>query len=191
MDKLFFRNDDINPNTDIPKLIKCYRVIRELYPKAEIYSCITLFAKDHAGGSVYPNVPFKDNPTEWFYGIDRGTKWNWQDIHVPWFGTIVSHGLFHTDHSKLSKDAQEMSIIASCSFLKTKTFMPPYGRQNEDTIRICRDNNIQLILNVEWKSLEFNKFDPSHKHWYFHSWRYTPEKLREALSVSACAVPRI
>jgi hypothetical protein len=86
-------------------------------------------------------------------------------------------------HSSLSKDAQEMSIVGSCRFLGTDKFIAPFNDYNEDTIDVCVENKIELVTkSYNWKSIEHNQFDSSHKYWYFHSWRWSEKKLREYLN---------
>lgn len=176
MDKLIFRNDDINPNTNFYRLGKMYLAILSVFPEAEIWSCVTLFGKTNKDGSVYPGVPFKDNPLKWFYDVDDVMPY-YDEI----FGKLVSHGLLHADHSELTKDAQEMSIVTSCKFLKTNTFVPPFNRYNLATVDVCKDNNIKLVTNQGWKNFEYEKFDVTQKKWYFHSWRWTPDSLKKLL----------
>ena len=95
---------------------------------------------------------------------------------------VASHGLYHIDHSKVSRQTQEMSIIGSCAYLKTDKFVPPFNKFNKETSDICFDNGIQMCASTAWKNLEFEKFDPLRELWYFHSWRWTPKQLKEFLS---------
>ena len=177
MEKIIFRNDDVCANTDLMDLCKQYALIETLIPNVEIWSAVSLFSKFSGMGSVYPEVPFKDRELKWFYGIDDFLS----NVEViP--GVIASHGLFHVDHTIIPVEMQEMSIVTSCNYLNTEIFIPPFNRWNEDTLGICQGNGIDLVAKYPWKSLEFNNFDPSHKYWYFHSWKWTPEKLRKALN---------
>lgn len=175
-----FSDHDINPNTDFVKMNECYAVIKELFPTAEIISGVNLLGRENEEGSVYPHAPFKNNPVYWFYGVD-----NFIQVEDLPKTTIASHGLIHVDHSKIDHDAQEMSILSSCSMLGTKIFIPPFNKFNEDTLQICEDNKIEIIISsYGWKSLEHNAFDKNHEKWYFHSWRYNPTSLRETLLAS-------
>lgn len=175
---MIFRDDDINPNSDFDNVEKCYNVIRELFPESTIISGVNIFGKTNRTGSVYPNPPFKTHSVKWFYDVDLFILP--EDLPKT---VIASHGLLHVDHSRIDYDAQEMSIVTSCRLLNSKIFIPPFNKFNEDTIRICKDNEISMIMSYDgWKSMEFNKFDCSHNNWYFHSWRYSPEVLREYLN---------
>ena len=177
---LIFRNDDICSNTNLMRLREMYEVIKQEHPAVRIISGVTLFSSGGTKGSIYDDIPFKDKPTNWFYGVDSFIK----DIsRVP--GEIASHGLLHVDHSKISRDAQEMSILTSCNYLGTNLFIPPFNKFNADTVRICLNNNITIFNSKKWKSIEFEPFNTDHEYWYFHSWRYDKDTLRKAISVNS------
>lgn len=177
MDRLIFRNDDVNANTDPNLLQKIYGAIHTTFPDSDIWSCITLFSQQNIKGSIYKETPFKNNETNWFY---KSANIFMPSTPMPHLFKIASHGLYHIDHSSVSRETQEMSILGSCSYLRTNKFVPPFNKYNQDTLDICFDNDIQIIPEG-WKSLEHEIFDPSHKHWYFHSWRWSPGKLKEVL----------
>ncbi len=182
---ILFRNDDINPSTDLENLYDLYELIARLFPQSRIISGVTLFGKWNEKGCVYPiiDLPLKDKETNWFYNTNRVLH---RHSHV--IGDIASHGMFHVAHDKISKDAQEMSILGSCSFLGTRKFIAPFNAYNKITSDICLANNIELINSkYEWKSLEFNKFDANHKYWYFHSWRFSIKQLMDKLNVEHSA----
>lgn len=174
---MIFRNDDVTVNSDKKKLAGIYGAIHNLFPDAEIWSGITLFAQNNFKGSVYLDTPFKDKDIKWFY---KNADSFMYDYRHPLY-KVVSHGLYHIDHSNVSRETQEMSIIGSCSFLKTDIFVPPFNRFNQDTLDICFDNDIK-IKTEGWKSLEHNDFDSRHKFWYFHSWKYTVNQLKDKIN---------
>ncbi len=178
MERLIFRDDDVSFNTDKKKINHMYGIIHTLFPNAEVWTGITLFAENNFKGSVYLDTPFKDKEVNWFYKKAD----SFMDIYRHPLCKVVSHGLYHIDHSKVSRDTQEMSILGSCSYLKTKIFVPPFGRFNQDTKDICFDNSITIGHGDEWKSLEYNDFDSNHKFNYFHSWRFTSNQLKDKLS---------
>jgi hypothetical protein len=137
-----------------------------------------LFSKYNNVGAVYREVPFKSKPVNWFYDVDKFLL----EYEYMTKDHVASHGLFHVDHAKIGKDAQEMSILGSCSFLKTNLFCAPFNSFNQDTRDICEKNEIRLINDVyPWRSLEHQPFDPNHKYWYFHSWRVHPDTLKRKL----------
>lgn len=175
---IVFRDDDISANTDFDNMEGCYKVIKELFPDSAIISGVNIISRGNKNGSVYPNPPFKKNKVDWFYNVDKFIQV--EDLPKT---IIASHGLIHVDHSRINHDAQEMSILSSCSMLGTKIFIPPFNKFNEDTLKICEDNKIEILLTSHgWRSLEYNKFDKNLSKWYFHSWRFTPETLRKVLS---------
>lgn len=175
---LVFRNDDINPNVRLEIVDRYYDIIHSLFPNAEIISCVTLMAKQNYKGSIYPKTPFKDNNLEFFYDVDSFVR----EVHTYPNTQIASHGLFHVDCTKLDYQSQEMNIVSSCNYLKTKMFVPPFNKYNQDTEAVCYKHGITLVKPESWKSLEHEPFDMEHQNWYFHSWRLTPEKLRNILS---------
>jgi len=177
---VIFRNDDVNYNSNFFELDEMYRGIKHLFPKAEIWSCITIFSRENKKGSVYPATPFKSKPFEYFLEVDRVCE----RYSAPEGVKIVSHGLWHLDHSKISPELQEASIVTSCNLLNTRIFVPPFNKWNADTDRICDKHDIELVKFEDgWLSLEHNDFDKTHELWYFHSWMHTPQSLLEKLSV--------
>lgn len=180
---IIFRNDDVSGTTDIQRMLSCYDVIRSVFPESQILSAVSILSKGNPIGSVYPGVPFKNNPQKWFYDVDRGFDFDFLSCMES--SKVVSHGMLHFDHSKASYDTQEMSILTSCNLLKTNIFVPPFNKFNLDTEIICKENNIFLVGKDEkWLSLETNKFNPEHKHWYFHSWRIGADKMKEILGAN-------
>ena len=175
--EIIFRNDDVSMASNVWDVHDMYKTINNKLPDAEIWSAVTVFSKGRSG-PVNPKLMYsqsKDNPFDFFYDVD--SVWRYK----RGFGKLVSHGLFHVDHSRLDFKSAEMSILGSCKFLETDIFIPPYGRVNDAVIDVCKKHGIKLELGYPldgWKSLEFNKFDPTHEKWYFHSWRYTPETFK-------------
>jgi hypothetical protein len=93
---------------------------------------------------------------------------------------IASHGLIHADHRLLTKEVQELSIILSCSLLKTKTFVPPFNKWNKDTEDICKEHGIELIkFEKGWLSMEHNPYFMGHELWYLHHWKFDLDKVKE------------
>lgn len=174
---MIIRNDDVTANTNIFHLAEMYGTIKDFLPKAEIWSCVNLFCRTTPSGSVYPDLPLRQRDMKYFYNVDLLLR----DIPAKNF-RIVSHGTHHVDHSKLSRDAQEMSILTSCSYLHTDIFVPPFSQFNETTKQVCKANGIRLVMPMDgWKSLESHEFCAGHKLWFFHSWRFTPKEFRKKL----------
>lgn len=176
---MIFRFDDISANTDFDDFSEQLDILRERFD-AKFIVGINILAKSNDGGSVYPNPPFKDREKDFFYGVDRMISLaKIQSLNLD-EEEICSHGLFHIDHSKLSIDAQEISILGSCNLLGAKKFIPPFNRFNEETKEICRTHGIDFINSgdgIEWKSLESELFNPSHEYWYYHPFRISASDL--------------
>jgi hypothetical protein len=178
--KIIIRNDDVSPNTDYRELMRMYAIIEEYVPDAEIWSVWC---------PVCQNIPYANRLyRERYYPLRGQTKeffmMQSDRIGLPSYGTkyrkIASHGMMHIDHRELSKGAQMMSIVTSCYLLKTHLFVPPFSEYNSDTEEVCKEYGVRLVKREDgWKSLESTEFDPKHGLWFFHSWRYTPEKLKE------------
>lgn len=91
--------------------------------------------------------------------------------------TRAGHGLIHVDHRLLSKEAQELSIVTSCSLVNASTFIPPFNKWNADTESVCQKNAIDLIKFEDgWLSMEHNKFTDGNL-WYLHAREWTFEKF--------------
>jgi hypothetical protein len=102
--------------------------------------------------------------------------------NIPDNVEIASHGLVHADHRQMHFDAQEMSILVSCSLLQTKIFIPPFNKWNADTEHICKAHDIELQKFEDgWLGAEYNAFNISHPLWYTHSFNWTVERFEEWL----------
>lgn len=173
---MIVRFDDINPNTNIYKLNNLIRVITDLIPDVEIWLAVNMYSKASTSNTVYPDVPFKDKPKEYFYNVDRTF------LPHSFSHRLVSHGLIHCDHSRIGVDAQEMSIVSSCNYLGTDIFVPPFNRWNKVTETICKENGIKLQkLSDGWLSMEHNEFNKKHEKWYLHPWRWETSDLADYL----------
>lgn len=174
--KLTFRIDDVSSNTDMPSLKRMIRFLKGEFI-CDVWLCVNIFSMRALDGSVYPNPPFKSRERAFFYGVNQ-----YKDTTKMSLGqdAIVSHGLFHADHSALSRDAQEMSILGSCNILNASIFVPPFNRFNEDTRSVCSEHGIRLIesANEGWRSLEHEPFTLAHERWYFHPWRFSEEEFK-------------
>lgn len=178
---IIFRNDDISPNTNLEHVKDINRLIKKM-PDTRVILGVSFFAKTNDDQTVYPEAPFKDMELSKFYNVDKYIQ-SLHRIRSHFIDCdIASHGLLHVDHSSIDYDAQEMSILTSCNILETRYFIPPFNKTNEDTIRICENNEIELLHDEHWKSLDFNDFDPAHEKWYFHSWKFTDRTFEDKLA---------
>lgn len=175
---MIIRMDDVSANTDSTKLDDLCSTIMNFIPDAHIWLGVTFFCKFDPKGAVYPQLPLKGKPLDFFFDVDR-TAHGRELWHK-----VVSHGLWHLDHAKISSDLQEASILTSCNLLRADTFVPPFNSYNEETEQICRRHGIRLIRSeIEgFKSFEWNQFDKMHERWYLHPWRWDSGSMREYLS---------
>lgn len=176
------RVDDVSPNTDMGELNDIARFLRDNLDAKVIYG-VNLFSKTAPKGSVYPDLPMRGREFSYFCNVDKLF-----DPYIPRFIKVASHGLIHAEHGKLSRETQEMSILVSCSHLRTKTFIPPFMSFNDDTKAICEANNIDLIDGYGWGNMEKEPFDVTHPNWYFHPWRMNMWEIRKWVNASKIPV---
>tara|TARA_A100001201_G_scaffold142741_1_gene141819 strand:+ start:103 stop:654 length:552 start_codon:yes stop_codon:yes gene_type:complete len=182
--KRVFRFDDICINTDMEKANKMARILLQRFENCEVLFCISPLVHDMGKSScktserIYPKIYNAHSDFKIFYNVDAcGVP----DI-IPEV-TRVSHGLIHVDHRLLSREAQEMSILTSCSLAKSKVFVPPFNKWNKDSEDICREHNIQLVKFEDgWLCMEYNDFNPDQELWYIHSREFTLDSFREWLA---------
>lgn len=175
---MIIRVDDVSMNTDFSDLNKAAEYFRSELD-AEVWYCINLFCRT-APGAVYPELPLKGRGLDFFCNVDRFTG----AFAIPSFVNLVSHGLLHAEHGAMSYEAQYLSIVTSCRFLKTDTFVPPFMSFNANTLNLCAKERIKLIDGVNWLNLETEPFDRTHNQWYFHHWRTSFKQLKESIDVS-------
>lgn len=175
-----FRFDDTSINTDMVELGKITNCIIDKYPNAKLIYCISPICTASKDGRVFPQV---------FNALADYRKHYTADIvGVPDFshcvpGLMAGHGIIHVNHQLLDFQAQELSILVSCSLaFNAKIFLPPWNQWDANTEIICAENNIELIKFEDgWRSAEHNFFDPFCKLWYLHPYAWTVEKFKEWL----------
>lgn len=180
---MVIRVDDVNPNTDFEDFYDQLQILQEFFD--EIILGVNIFAKSSNNGALYPELPLRGHEPKYFYNVDRMLSMDVIETlsSIPKV-KIVSHGLIHGMHSQMSREAIEMSILTSCSFLGTKTFIPPFNEMSATGVQVCEENGIEIIGNYElrqWHSLETEIFDSKHKLWYYHPWRIKADELSERL----------
>ncbi len=170
-----FRFDDININEDLEKTVQIASVIRDKIPDARVIFCISPMVNDmssHNGKDaerIYPKIMNALSDHRNFYKVDLcGVPL------IPDWVETAGHGLFHVDHRLLTKEAQEMSIISSCSLSKSSIFVPPFNKWNTDTEKVCEEFDIELVKFEDgWLCCEYNEFNPKHNLWYIHAREFT------------------
>ena len=172
MQHIIFRNDDVNPNSNIEDIKAMYMIIRKYFPHAEIWSAVNMIAKTSKDGSCYPAIKPKDIKfTDVNLIFDRK--------HLPDLENIASHGLLHLDHRNVDRDLQKYSILTSCALLNTKVFVPPFWRWNAETNQICEAAGVKLWTEGDWFNIDNGPVRENHLLFCFHSWKFTPETFEE------------
>ncbi len=184
---MIFRHDDVSPSTDFDKLEKIHDFLVGSFPSCEIWSCVNIFGKKNSIGAVYPDLPLRAKPTRYFYDADLLLdQKRIYSLAARKNEQIASHGLIHAVHSQMNREEQEFSILTSCNLLNTKVFVPPFNDFNGITEAVCAENGIRMTKPADgWKSIESTPFNPDHKVWFFHSWRYkTAEEFIDSVTTS-------
>lgn len=170
---MIFRLDDISGNSDVLNVGVISGHLIEL-GHTVIWGVSPLVDTEAERGRVFRKELSAGSEIWPFYQMNKCYIPEKTDPRI----ILASHGLVHCDHRLLSKDAQEMSILTSCSLVRTNRFIPPFNKWNSDTEEICRKYGIKLEKYEDgWKSAEHNKFDPYHMLWYFHPYAMNYRKL--------------
>lgn len=175
-----FRFDDVCINADLKLIQRMTDFLYEKFPICKvIYGVSPLVHRMNTGDYVkdqriFPEILNAMSDYRHFFKVELAGVPN-MDARVYRAG----HGLVHVDHRLLTKEAQELSIVASCSLVGAEMFIPPFNKWNIDTDTICKDHNIDLIkFEHGWRSMEHNKFDASEQIlWYLHAREWTFEKF--------------
>jgi hypothetical protein len=177
---MLFRNDDVNPNSNFKHIKEIYSIIKNKFPDAQIYSCITILGEKNSLGRVYPQFNLQNHlHLRKFINVDLIFDLK----QLSYLQNIASHGLFHFSHARVAYETQKFSIVSSCNLLKTKVFVPPYMEINEETEQICKLAEIELWKDSDnWSNLDTEKIDFIHTKYYFHSWKFTPESFYKKLN---------
>lgn len=174
-----FRFDDICINTDMDLVQRMTDYLYDNLYCTIIYGISPLVHRMETGDKVkdqrvFPEILNAMSDYRNFFKVELAGVPIITDKRI----TKAGHGLVHVDHRLLSREAQELSIITSCSLVGAETFIPPFNKWNTDTLFICINHHINLIQFEDgWKSMEYNKWDDQHKHWYLHSREWTFEKF--------------
>lgn len=174
-----FRFDDVCLNADMELIQKMTDYLySEIQCERVIYGVSPLVHKMQTGDNVTDQRIFPEflnalSDYRNFYRVDVAG--------VPEIDprvTKAGHGLIHVDHRLLTKEVQELSIIASCSLVGAKVFIPPFNKWNKDTENVCLEHGIDLVKFEEgWLSMEYNDIKPKLCLWYLHAREWTFEKF--------------
>jgi hypothetical protein len=163
--------------------IEIANTIKQRIPSAEVVFAISPLVHDMSSETtpsnerIFPKILNAHSDHRKFYQVDTcGIP------QIPDWIIRAGHGLVHVDHRLLTKEAQELSIIASCSLAKASIFVPPFNKWNNDTSDICREQKIQLVKFEDgWLCCEYNEYNPMHHLWYIHAREFTVEKFKKWL----------
>lgn len=166
---VIFRVDDISVNTNLAALLARLEFLRSHFPDAEFLLAISPLCVDMRT----TGTPERLFPKDWTPRSDRRDFYRLNACGLPDLRGLpthqrAAHGLIHVDHRLLSRDAQELSILVSCSLVGTATFIPPFNYWNADTAAICEAHAITLIRYEDgWRHLKHEPRGTSDR-MYFH-----------------------
>jgi len=168
------RFDDICINSNMRNNIDIATYANEKFG-CRVLFCISPLVHTDFNERVYPKIFNAYSDFRHFFKVEN--------LGIPEFPSWIipaSHGLFHIDHRLLTKEVQEVSILASCSLAKSKIFVPPFNKWNKFTEEICLENDINLVKFEDgWRCCEYNKYDPSVGNYYIHAREFTLESFKE------------
>jgi hypothetical protein len=176
------RFDDISANSDNNHALDIVELLTDRLKKVNfiwaISPLVSTDVKHPDSQRIFPSIFNAHSDHSVYYRVNHLGIPDVPNPVIP-----AGHGLIHVDHRLLDYDAQEMSIVASCSLANATIFVPPFNKWNSITDSICQKHCISLVKFEDgWKSIEHEPFDKSHKLWYLHANNYSSAQL---LSVDA------
>jgi len=179
---MIFRFDDVCANTDMVKLNAMAAAVRERCSADVQYSVSVMSCDMSAYTGKQAEFAFK---SVWKAYSDHRRFFGVNQYGIPPIKDsvkVLSHGLVHIDHRQMHRDAQEMSILVSCSVLGANTFVPPFNKWNADTEAVCQEHGIKIMKFEDgWLGAEYNVFNVNHELWYTHSFNWTLDKFTDWL----------
>lgn len=174
---MILRFDDICINTNMGHANGLAAMWRQS-TLGDVWYCVSPLVELSKDERVFPAIYRALSDYRAFYGVNAcGIP------EVPSWVTVCSHGLVHVDHRLIDRKAQEMSILVSCSLLKSRIFVPPFNKWTPDMLDICRANGIHLVCFEDgWRSVEHEAYTPSVQTWYLHSRNVTVEQMEQWLA---------
>ena len=186
-----FRIDDICVNTEKEKFFSMLKELDNKYNKCKFILGISPLVNDmdkYDGTKrerIFPSIYNAYSDYRIFYSVNKLGIPKFIEETLKIYGDrigIASHGLVHVDHRLLTKEAQEMSILMSCSLVQSKVFIPPFNKYDKNTIEICKENDIELIKFEDgWKHIKYEKIVDNYQNYYFHTHDFTKEEFLNIL----------
>lgn len=167
-----FRIDDVSMNTDLGSLWSIVDLLHRRCEGARVVVAVSPLVHRLDG------EPLKDRerafPRKLSAMSDHRNLFRVEHMGMPDFGSldvkVASHGLVHVDHRLMGREAQELSIVTSCSLLGTQLFVPPFNKYDADTISICKEHEIELVrFEHGWQHVRYNDYSPKHHLYYMHT----------------------
>jgi hypothetical protein len=172
-----FRIDDISINTNTVKLNSIVSAIFARFPESVVLLGISpvVFSSEQSNERVYPKILNAISEESEFFKADSCGLPDLTSLRTKYSGlTFAGHGIPHIDHRLLSLQAQEMSIVTSCSLANSSTFIPPFNKWNKDTEQVCKKHNIHLVKFEDgWRHTVYTRPTPKFTKYYFHTFDYS------------------
>lgn len=182
------RIDDISTKTDPERLEKFLDMFSMRFQNFQILLTVSIgtihIEEDPKSERVFPPILNAMSDHRVFFNLTEIALPSWLPAVVNKFNCkVASHGLLHVDHRLLSKEAQEISIISSCSAIGTKIFVPPFNKYNHETIEVIKESKLQLVVwESGWKHLSYQKLDQMVGNYYFHMHDFNDGQLLSLLT---------
>ena len=186
-----FRIDDISLNTDAKKLSSLVECLCNRFPDSKILLGVSPVINDMSNyidkrsERIFPQIFNAYSDHRIFFNVQKcGIP---EVIHtiVQKYGAkidLAGHGLIHVDHRLLTKEVQELSILVSCSLIKSKIYIPPFNKWNKATEEICAEHSIKLIKFEEgWKHIKYESINDNFKNYYFHTHDFSIEEFQNII----------
>ncbi len=175
---MMFRVDDVSINTDLDKLEAQLDYLRGAFAGCEIMVAVSPLVFASQDGRCFPKWlnAFSDHTRA--YSVERCGIPDLKRLEPCRY---AAHGLVHVDHRLLHREAQELSIEASCALVDAAVFVPPFNKWNADTEAICEKRTICLVKYEDgWRSIEHEHRWrwPDCDKWYFHAHMTNLEDLK-------------
>lgn len=178
---LTFRFDDVCINADMGLINSMTDFLFEKFPGCGVIYGVSplvfdmdVYDDDIEHQRVFPRTL---NPLS-----DHTSLYHVQKAGIPEMDKrvkLAGHGIVHVDHRLLHFEAQELSIVTSCSLLGAKMFIPPFNKWDADTETACKKHGIELVkFESGWLSVEHNKYNPDHRLWYLHAREFTLDEFK-------------
>lgn len=172
---LTFRFDDVCVNADLNLIQQMTDYVYDTFQDCTVIYGVSPLVHRTNNQRVFPEILNAMSDNRNFYKVEIAgiPKLDARPMRA-------GHGLIHIDHRLLTKEVQELSIIASCSLVGAHMFIPPFNKWNKDTEEICAGNDIGLVkFESGWKSMEYNSYNLKHRLWYLHAREWTIESFKQ------------